>query len=178
MIEHEVYLRQARSDFSVFRLLLEQDRDAVPFCHALHYLQMATEKLAKAVAIVSQVRDFDRYSHAAFSLLPGMLSRADVARKLGWEDFKAYQRFLKRSASIFHDIDELNPGVGHRVAGGGSKEGPNSEYPWRARENGMLVWQIPAEYAFQIARQLRSGNTAQVIQFVDNLLERFETVFA
>ena len=55
MTEHEAYLRQARSDFGVFQLLLEQDRDMVPACHPLHYLQMSTEKLAKAkLAKISQ----------------------------------------------------------------------------------------------------------------------------
>ncbi len=38
--------RQAESDWKVFLLL--QPISDVPPCHALHYLQMATEKLAKA----------------------------------------------------------------------------------------------------------------------------------
>ena len=39
------FLAQARSDWNVYRLLSESRE---PSCHALHYLQMATEKLAKA----------------------------------------------------------------------------------------------------------------------------------
>ena len=178
MTEHEAYLRQARSDFAVFQLLLEQDRDIVPACHSLHYLQMATEKLAKAVAIVSEVRGFDKYSHVAFSLLQNLLCRADVARKLGWGDFKAYQSFLKNSTPVFRAVDELSPSVGLGLPGGGSKEGPNSQYPWRARDShGTFVWCVPAEHSFRLTEQLRSGNAAQVIQFVNNLLDRFESIF-
>ena len=178
MTEHEAYLRQARSDFGVFQLLLEQDRDMVPACHPLHYLQMSTEKLAKAIAIVSEVSGFDRYSHVAFSLLPGLLSRADVSRKLGWKDFRAYQAFLKRAAPTFRAVDELNPSVGPRRPGGGSKEGPNAEYPWEARDDTTkLRWYVPADYPFRLIEQLRSGDAAQVIQFVNGLLDRFEAVF-
>ena len=36
------YLEQAKSDFTMFQVI----QDA-PLCHRLHYLQMATEKLAK-----------------------------------------------------------------------------------------------------------------------------------
>jgi len=47
--EHQrLFLAQARADFVVFRLL--QARAELPACHALHYLQMATELLGKAHA--------------------------------------------------------------------------------------------------------------------------------
>lgn len=39
-------LLQAQSDYEMF-LRLQKSRDA-PLCHRLHYLQMTTEKLAKA----------------------------------------------------------------------------------------------------------------------------------
>ena len=40
------YHRQGRSDWQMFAEL--QGRHDVPACHSLHFLQMATEKLAKA----------------------------------------------------------------------------------------------------------------------------------
>lgn len=40
------FIAQARSDFQVYRHLAQSPEFAV--CHALHYLQMATEKLARA----------------------------------------------------------------------------------------------------------------------------------
>ena len=41
--EQGLYLTQARSDFRALRTLKGADA-----CHQIHYLQMATEKLAKA----------------------------------------------------------------------------------------------------------------------------------
>ena len=40
------FLRQGASDLTVHELLAA--RDELPLCHALHYLQMACEKIAKA----------------------------------------------------------------------------------------------------------------------------------
>jgi hypothetical protein len=49
MTEHQrLFLVQARTDLVVFELLLRQAE--LPACHALHYLQMATELLGKAHA--------------------------------------------------------------------------------------------------------------------------------
>jgi hypothetical protein len=42
----DAFIAQARSDWQVYRLL-SQTADT-PVCHALHYLQMTCEKLAKA----------------------------------------------------------------------------------------------------------------------------------
>ena len=180
MTEHEAFLRQARSDFAVFEMLMAQDREHVPACHPLHYLQMATEKLAKAAAIASGMRESDKYSHVAFSLLPRQLSRRDVARRLGWNNFKTYQAFLRRAAPTFHAIEELNPSVGPSRPGGGSQSGPNVEYPWNVHDRaGNVSWQVPAEHHFHLMDQLqRSGVAVQVLTFVTSLLDRFEAVFS
>ena len=49
MTQEDAFIRQARSDYSVFERLRAESRSDVPECHVLHYFQMATEKLAKAV---------------------------------------------------------------------------------------------------------------------------------
>jgi hypothetical protein len=179
MKEHEAFLRQARSDFEVFQLLSEQDGSRVPECHPLHYLQMATEKLAKAAFIALGVQVGYRFSHVAFSHIPDHLCRRDVAHALGWQDFRAYQRFLARTAGLFRAIDELSPGVGPQQPGGGSSEGPNAEYPWIARdESGEMTWHAPADQRFDLLDKLhRSGDGATLFLFVRTLLERFNGVF-
>jgi hypothetical protein len=177
MKEHEAFLHQARSDYRVFELLWEKDRNEVPGCHPLHYLQMATEKLAKAIMMVGS-QEFDRYSHAAFSDLPHLVSRFDVASKLGHSDFRKFKQFLKRSTSIFHNIDELHPSIGPSQFGGGTSEGPNTEYPWQTRDlTGNQIWKAPAEHPFRILIQLRSGDGVQVLDLVAGLLERFEGIY-
>jgi hypothetical protein len=179
MEEREAFQRQARSDFQVFELLHRQHLGEVSECHALHYLQMATEKLAKAAFIALDVRPEDRYSHVAFSLIPQHLSRRDVAHALGWTDFRRYQAFLRWARPLFREIDELNPGVGPQQPGGGPQEGPNVEYPWRSRDAaGELVWEAPADHDFGLlARLRRDANGLALLHFVRTLLERFDSVF-
>jgi hypothetical protein len=178
MKEHEAFLRQARSDYQVFRHLWEQDRTETAACHPLHYLQMSCEKLAKAVMMATGDRDFDRYSHAAFSDLPPLLRRLNVASKLGNRNFRTFKNFLRRSAPIFHGIDELHPSVGPRQPGGGPSEGPNTEYPWQAPDGqGGHIWIAPVDHSFRIVAQLLSGDGAAVVDLIEGLLDRFEAIF-
>lgn len=69
MTEQEAFLAQASSDYEVFRILLDFDRADVPACHPLHYLQMSTEKLAKA-AMLALGQPLEKLSHVAFSHIP------------------------------------------------------------------------------------------------------------
>jgi hypothetical protein len=94
------FILQARSDFAIFRHLLDQPRASVPECHALHYLQMASEKLAKAILDAQGVAA-DPYSHIAFSNLPYRLARADIARAVGYDNARSYRAFLRRAAPVF-----------------------------------------------------------------------------
>jgi len=178
MNRRTAFLRQARSDFAVFEHLARQERALVSECHPLHYFQMATEKLAKA-ALDAAGALTDPYSHVAFSKMPYRLARADVARVLGFNNTRAYRGFLARTAPLFRAIDELSPAVGPRHPGGGPQEGPNVEYPWASRDSrGHATWIVPAEHDFRLLTKLqRSGEGAQVRDFVRVLLERFEIVF-
>ena len=178
MTRADAFVAQARSDYRVFRLLLEADRQIVPECHPLHYLQMATEKLAKAAMSASDV-EHERYSHIAFSTLPRQLARRDVARKLGYPTFDAYRAFLRRTAPLFRRIDELNPSVGPAGVGTGAGNSPNVEYPWLGRDElGSEAWVVPARFSFGIAgKATRRGDFLQVLRFVEALLHRFDTIF-
>jgi hypothetical protein len=174
----EANLRQARSDYQVFILLCDPRWKELPECHALRYLQMATEKLAKA-AFMAMGMQYDWYSHIAFSRIPRQLKRRDIARSLGYKRFDAYQTFLSGAAPLFREIDELHPAVGPGAAGGGPKEGPNAEYPWPfSVTHGAIDWRAPADHTFGLLKRLRTNrDAAQVLQFIRILLDRFEAVF-
>lgn len=178
MTKQEAYRRQAESDFSVFRLLAARPRNEIPECHPLHYLQMATEKLAKAAFIALNVQ-FETYSHVAFSEIRHHLKRRDFAERLGFRNRAAYRGFLNKTAGLCRDIDELNPGVGAQRPGGGAKEGPNSEYPWLARDANLReMWNVPAEYSFGLlARLQEEAMGIELVEFIRKLLQRFDGVF-
>jgi hypothetical protein len=58
------FLKQARSDWETYQRI---DDPTWPTCHRLHFLQMATEKLAKALLVADDVPlDKITHTHAAF----------------------------------------------------------------------------------------------------------------
>jgi hypothetical protein len=95
MTEREAFLLQAASDYRAFQLLLRDSRSEVPACHPLHYLQMSTEKIAKAAMIALGQRP-DGLTHVAFSRLPSILARSDLATRLGYRNSKSFRQFLKK----------------------------------------------------------------------------------
>jgi hypothetical protein len=70
----EAFLTQAKSDWQVYEHLNET---GFPACHALHYLQMASEKLAKAylLAGISEIEDV-RSTHRAFTRVLQLIARS------------------------------------------------------------------------------------------------------
>ncbi len=171
MTKSEAFLAQAASEFRVFELLLQQDRDQVPACHPGHSLPMSMEKLAKAA--LQRAGHDPGNTHEAFSLLRHHLKRRDVARALGYPNFSTFREFLDRSAHLFYEIEALHPDVPKNSGG------PNVEYPWEARDAGLaLVWQTPAAQEFLILKELQSSSDgAQLIAVIHLLLERFSAVF-
>jgi len=162
----EAYARQARSDWDLFcRIDALPD---VPFCHRLHYLQMACEKIAKAY----RARDTD-------------ISVEDVAtHHVGFEKFmKAF--FL--SPQIKHGFagrDELRQGVARtvrRIAAQVEKLAPavdreatpdNAEYPWE--DGGRIV--VPCEHGFPNLALLRESGGRAFLKIVGQAMEQFENV--
>ena len=60
------FLQQARSDWQAYNLV---DHSTLPSCHAMHYLQMATEKLAKAALLAGGMKPEElRNSHFSGSI--------------------------------------------------------------------------------------------------------------
>lgn len=177
MTEYAPFHKQAQSDLAVFELLRAEDREVAPECHALHHLQMATEKLAKAIlgALTGQPV---RHSHETFSRLEQHLRRRDVARVLGYEDYRAYRASLRAVNRLARRIDLLHPQVGTGPSGRVSEGGPNVEYPWEARgPDGRPTWHVPAQHDFGLLRLLRQvPDGRKLIRFIQLLSDRFNAL--
>lgn len=126
------YLEQAKSDYT---MLLKLNREAAPLCHQLHYLQMATEKMAKGFLTQTGGIRYPK-THNAFVIFVKLAARAP--------DFRAASRFKDRGQfsayttsllEMARKVEDLSPDGGDH---------PNPEYPWE--ENGIIL--LPTEYAF------------------------------
>lgn len=95
-------------------------------CHQLHYLQMVTEKLAKAYLWRSGTAP--PKSHVSFvNLLKALLSRrkSDAVRiphLLGFGTAAQFEAWARAVLPLAYELERLAPSL--------ARDGPNPEYPW------------------------------------------------
>jgi hypothetical protein len=130
------YFQQAQHDYGVFREL--RRRTDVAMCHKLHYLQMATEKLAKAFLSPRSGRPPPRVHVALCNFLKMSKGRPEIRRLLGYEnDYHAYCSYIDSLLSVAERIEKLAPV--------GGQERVNPEYPWLDHDGNVVC---PASYSF------------------------------
>ena len=152
-----LFLVQARTDFIVFKVLQKLQRTGdLPACHALHYLQMSTELLAKAYAWRHGQPPLTHHAFVPFLL--GLSTQRDAQKMLGFEGRNAnWEQLIRKSVPLADRIERLAPTR--------ARIGPNAEYPWPPNAPRTA----PAEYRFELWDDLE--RTAAGRQFV-NLLTR------
>jgi hypothetical protein len=160
------FLAQARSDLAAYDGLCRL-KDLSP-CHQLHYLQMLTEKIARALRMAAGVSNAHEASHKAFSKLTAILERSDFAAKRLAMDKASYRHFVKRAHGLAREIEQLAPAIG---------TGPNVEYPWEGRDDsGATTWHVPAEYPFPVYLRLRQADGVNLLKLVRILINDFDAV--
>lgn len=141
---------QAQSDHRVFVLLRQE---GVEPCHLLHYLQMVTEKLAKAYSWRTGIPS--RLSHASFAAFLKMLivrsstDRERIATRLGFSGADSFKAFIRSAAPLAYEIERLAPSL--------AGDGPNPEYPWpHGGPN-----HTPASHDFDVWRRIASTTSGR-----------------
>jgi len=158
----EVWWQQARSDHEAFVLLR---RAGTAPCHALHYLQMVTEKLAKAYFWRSGSPP--PKSHAGFVQLLRFLgqtpqqSRERVANLFSFTRFADFQNWIRLVLPIAYELERLAPDL--------AADGPNPEYPWPHSQPQFA----PVNYQFTIWTTLKNGQGRDLLRVVRLAVERF-----
>jgi hypothetical protein len=137
--EQRLFLVQAKSAYSVYRLLNAQE--SLHHCHALHYLQMATELLGKANAWKNG--PIGKSHKALVSFLRSLSTNSKAQKQLGYEgQNENWTHTIRKITPIADNLQNMAPKL--------AKDGPNPEYPWPP--DGPIV--APVEYAFPIWEEL------------------------
>jgi hypothetical protein len=137
--EQRLFLVQARSAYAVYRLLNAQR--SLHHCHALHYLQMATELLGKANAWKNG--PVGRSHKALVGFLRSLSSNSKAQRQLGYEgQNENWTHTIKKITPIAESLQRLAPAL--------ARDGPNPEYPWPPD----APTATPVEFAFPIWEEL------------------------
>ena len=127
------YFAQALSDYTTFRLLREQN---APICQYLHYLQMATEKLAKGFKTSPGAGPHEKTHQALVSFMRLSRGLPAVRQASGLANISAYAAFIDSLLPLARTIEGLAPDE--------AGDSPNPEYPWEFH-GGVTA---PVEYAF------------------------------
>lgn len=137
------FFRQAREDFRMAHELRQawlKDSENTPDCHWIHYLQMATEKLARGyLAPVGGGKP--KETHTGFVRFIQKAASRDrrlcSCLKLQKQDFPPYLRGL---VPLADDVQNMAPAL--------ARDAPNPEYPWPDPKKGV---QVPCEYTFSLS---------------------------
>lgn len=134
---HDAYLTQARSDHAVLRKLSGPDVD---YCHRLHYMQMVTEKLAKAMLTSPGSAAPAPTSHTMLvRMLQVLKARPEIRRQLGYADASVFKAYVDSLLDLADRIQRLSPDQAGLTQ-------PNPEYPWESMATHQVT--APADYAF------------------------------
>ena len=157
----ELFLIQARAVFEVFTLFKEDN--ALPRCHALHHLQMATELLGKAYAWRN---GRPKLTHNALVKFLKVLSANTKAQShLGYKGKnEQWEHLLRKGRVLAEQIEDLAPAL--------ARDNPNPEYPWPPDN----PTETPARYDFPIWMELtETPHGRAFLQFISVLIAAAET---
>jgi hypothetical protein len=158
------FLKQARVDWEAYH---RTHQTRWPDCHRLLFLQMATEKLGKALLLAghSKLERLTR-SHAAFVKFMQVASyNRNLQTKLSMTPSQLKVHF-NRLLPIAYEIEILAPAL--------AQDGPNPEYPWLDKAGRI---QVPMEYTFPLVKSLQTSHGLQLLKHIANCIAEFEKLF-
>ncbi len=150
------FAEQGHSDLRTYDILSNAD---APSCHSLHYLQMATEKIAKAYQVAGSYWPPRKKSHVAavefvknYYSSPSMRARYDRNR----EQLAVIRDEMVKVAM---QVEKLAPAVDEENVP------ENVEYPWATSEK----LEVPCRYKFPI-EELPKGQIKGFVQMLKNVV--------
>lgn len=162
------FLRQAASDFKVAELLIFRE-PGTPLCHALHYLQMAVEKLAKGIATPPGSMEAPPLTHLGAVALLQTLKKGGPRTAVFHRDLSMgnAQRgaYLDSLLPLLQSLEDIAPAIAN------SRSGVNAEYPWLSppsTDDGPRVV-APIDYGF--TAEFPRQKLKKAFQLVRTILE-------
>jgi hypothetical protein len=158
----ELWWQQAKSDHDAFVILRGE---GIAECHSLHYLQMVTEKIAKAYFWRSGSPP--PRSHAGFVQFLRFLGhvrqndRHRIANLFSFNRFAGFQNWIRTILPIAYDLERLTPDL--------ANDGPNPEYPWPHAQPSTA----PVNHNFAVWTSLRSGQGRSLMSVIHIAVDRF-----
>jgi DNA-binding transcriptional MerR regulator len=153
------YTKQGVSDLSVYRHLTSAGA-SINDCHRLHYLQMASEKIAKGYQF--------RYTNKSIEALSSSHAGLPEFINSYCQSAAMKSRYAGRTAqleTIRNDLYRLGTELEHLAPAIERQRSPtNVEYPW---SNGVTLT-VPCDHAFPVMRSYGRDTWSLFEQMLDN----------
>lgn len=157
--QQAVFYRQSVSDWRLFEEL--RNRPLREMCHELHYLQMATEKLAKAY--LWGTRTPPRQTHASLvQFLRRTATSQRVQVTLRFTDREQFTAMIHAALPLAYLIERAAPDL--------AGDGPNPEYPWPRN----MPETAPVDHDFTAMREIETARGRRFLELIPHLLVTFE----
>ncbi|MGC9261752.1 MAG: hypothetical protein ACP5I8_16940 [Phycisphaerae bacterium] len=156
----EAFFIQARSDLKAMDAL--DGAGDLPDCHRFHYLQMTSEKLAKAI-LFSNAPSSERpeFKHSALvAALRRLKTNPRLRRAMGFRTPRQFGQYVDSLLATAKWIEQLAPSAA-------GMENPNPEYPWIDAKSGDI--HIPAD-DFAIDGSVNPAHLAKVEGLLRSLI--------
>lgn len=161
----DAFILQARADWSLY-IQLTRLSD-IPESQQLLMLQMATEKLAKAIQGSPLGGTVENRSHAALTKAMRVIGGHRATAELLGMSLEALGRQVKTVAPLCARIEGLCPAL--------AGEGPNIEYPWKTP--GSQDYNVPSMHAFGVLDEIRTQRGANLLKLLKTLLDNYDRLF-
>ena len=159
----EVFFTQASSDWQLYEHLRQT---SFPECHALHYLQMATEKLGKAYLFAGRTHSKTiRSTHHALTKFLQLASRNDALQQVIGMTARQLRAHVQQLLPLAYEVEHLAPTLAH--------DGPNPEYPWEAPPG---FFHAPATHEFALIKALEEPRGYNLIKPLRIVVNKFEVL--
>lgn len=157
--------RQAESDLRVALCLLGGRHEV---CHAIHYFQMASEKIGRAIRISGGQYGASAKTHVAIvKALRLIMSHPKSAAVLMRGDSPRLKGWIEQVLPLARSIERVAPAV--------AGNGENAEYPWMLSDGS---WTPPSDHDFRtISSLLRSSQGNRYVDLLKSLTTRFHELF-
>lgn len=174
----EAFRDQATSDLQAFALLRDQAlaSPAEWECHALHYLQMASEKCWKALLLaagmMATVGGKPKSVHEVFMQVYRIRHQPGLSRYFQTPAGGAARHLTTGTAAMLRYVETLNPTVARRLVKAGARsEERNAEYPWETPDG--AGWAAPCRTDLGICgHPRRAQQIAEAERFLRGVLRQ------
>ena len=157
-----LWWEQAASDFEIFELMRRVDQAQ---CHKLHYLQMASEKIAKAYFWRENKAPAKKHlmfvKFVTYLAQPHMDSRDRVANIFAFSHVDSFRTWVFNLVPLAYDLEHLQPQL--------ANEGPNCEYPWPHSAPKLN----PVGFNFPIWPKLTEQKGRELVRLIKTAITRF-----